>query len=333
MAKLLTKKELDKLLLSKLEWDDFEFKLAANNIPKDAWETVSAFANTNGGNIIFGIKQSGGTFEVSGVEDPEKMSSDFLTTLRGEKFNIPLASKPQMFNISGNTVMSFYIPGMPRQAKPVYFNEIRNTFLRHGGTDQRATKQEIERFLREASESSSDSMILPGASVSDLDKESIQRFMNLFRNNLKTKVFGAFSETEVLKKLGLVRREKNKNPSVKKQYAPIIAPKETKNASKDQIVSPANLTENAPIKIHYAPKEQEIAPLKIGEDFRNTLPEVQISILAVILMNPKLIYDEIALILKKDRATVKRNIQKMKQFGILKRIGGRKIGHWEILQQ
>jgi ATP-dependent DNA helicase RecG len=211
MAKLLTKKELDKLLLKKLEWEDIEFKLAKNCVPKDAWETVSAFANTNGGNIVFGIRQSGRDFEISGVEDLEKVSSDFLTTLRGEKFNIPLASRPQLFNISGCSVISFYIPGMPRQAKPVYFNEIRNTFIRHGGTDQRATKQEIERFLREASESSSDSMILPDATLSDLDKESIQRFMNLFRNNLKNKVFSAFSDTEVLKKLGLVKKDKGKS--------------------------------------------------------------------------------------------------------------------------
>lgn len=53
-------------------------------------------------------------------------------------------------------------------------------------------------------------MILPGASFSDLDRESIQRFMNLFRNKLKNTVFGAFSEAEVLRKLGLVRKEKNK---------------------------------------------------------------------------------------------------------------------------
>lgn len=37
-------------------------------------------------------------FDVSGVEAPEKVSGDFLTTLRGEKFNIPLTSKPQIFN-------------------------------------------------------------------------------------------------------------------------------------------------------------------------------------------------------------------------------------------
>jgi ATP-dependent DNA helicase RecG len=198
------------LLLKKLEWEDFEFKLAKGDVPKDSWETVSAFANTNGGNLIFGIKETENGFDVSGIETPEKVSSDFLTTLRGEKFNIPLASRPRIFNIDGKTVMAFYIPGMPRQAKPIYFNEIRNTFIRHGGTDQRATKQEIERFLREASESSSDSMILPGASLSDLDPESIQRFINLFRNNLKNKVFSAFSEKDVLRKLGLVRQNAKK---------------------------------------------------------------------------------------------------------------------------
>ena len=52
----MTKEEL----LSRLngqEWNDFEVKEAKNEIPKNAWETVSAFSNSYGGWIVFGIKE------------------------------------------------------------------------------------------------------------------------------------------------------------------------------------------------------------------------------------------------------------------------------------
>jgi len=42
--------------ISDIEWEDFEVKEAASDIPKSCWETVSAFANTNGGWLILGNK-------------------------------------------------------------------------------------------------------------------------------------------------------------------------------------------------------------------------------------------------------------------------------------
>ena len=50
------KKLLEKL--EELEWEDFEVKEARNSIPKNSFETVSAFANTSGGWLVFGVKQA-----------------------------------------------------------------------------------------------------------------------------------------------------------------------------------------------------------------------------------------------------------------------------------
>ena len=64
----MTKEELIRRLKD-IEWEDFEVKEARSELPKNIWETVSAFSNTSGGWIILGIRQKGKGFEVTGVEN------------------------------------------------------------------------------------------------------------------------------------------------------------------------------------------------------------------------------------------------------------------------
>ena len=54
----MNKEELIKRL-EDIEWEDFEVKEAKSEIPKNSWETVSAFSNTAGGGLIFGVKKTG----------------------------------------------------------------------------------------------------------------------------------------------------------------------------------------------------------------------------------------------------------------------------------
>ena len=79
--------------LAELEWEDFEVKEAKAEVPKSSWETVSAFANSSGGWLVFGVKQIGKFFEIQGVTNPEKIEQDFLSILRGDKFNVSLVPK------------------------------------------------------------------------------------------------------------------------------------------------------------------------------------------------------------------------------------------------
>ncbi len=86
----MTKRELLKKLKG-IESQNLEFKLSKNELPKNIWETVSGFANTMGGYIVLGVEKHGEQYKIEGINNSEKLQSDFLTTLRGEKFNIPLA--------------------------------------------------------------------------------------------------------------------------------------------------------------------------------------------------------------------------------------------------
>lgn len=99
----MTKEELiDRI--NDIEWEDFEAKEAKSELPKNIWETVSAFANTSGGWIVLGVKQNGKKFEISGVDNAEKLEQDFLGTLRSQKFNEPVDAKSMLYHIDGHKV-------------------------------------------------------------------------------------------------------------------------------------------------------------------------------------------------------------------------------------
>ena len=98
---MMTKEELLQKL-SEIEWDDCECKAAQDKLPEDVWETVSAFSNTSGGWIVFGIKQRGKQFEIQGLNNGDKTESDFLNILRnGQKFNMRLSAQGQKYNFDG----------------------------------------------------------------------------------------------------------------------------------------------------------------------------------------------------------------------------------------
>lgn len=133
------------------EWSDVEFKEARTAAPKTAYETVSAFANTAGGWLVFGVRDRGGSFEVVGVDEVDKVQGEFLSTLRSGKVNRTIDVGEQAIEIDGKTLLVFHVPESPRGEKPVCLDgDVRRTFFRRGGGDERCTLDEIQRFLRDS---------------------------------------------------------------------------------------------------------------------------------------------------------------------------------------
>jgi len=61
------------------------------------------------------------------------------------------------------------------------------------------------------------------------------------------------------------------------------------------------------------------------------LSDFQMHLLDLIRSNPDISYDRLAELTRRDRSTVMRNIGKLKDASILRRVGSRKAGHWEIV--
>ena len=146
----MNKKELIERL-QKHEWNDFECKKAQRGVSEDAYKTVSAFANTSGGYLVFGVKDEGGRLDIVGVLDVDKVQNDFLSSLRSGKLNRAIAVHEDKIEHEGKTLLTFYVPESSRNEKPVYLKgDIRQSYIRRGAGDEQCSGNEIERFLRDS---------------------------------------------------------------------------------------------------------------------------------------------------------------------------------------
>jgi predicted HTH transcriptional regulator len=188
--------------LDDLEWEDFEVKEAKAALPKSCWETVSAFSNTSGGWLVFGIKEIGNNYQIQGVTNAEKIEQDFLNTLRGEKFNVFVATKQQRYTIDGKTVLAFYIPVSAQ--KPVYYNTQANTFIRRSSSDQKARKNEIDAFYRDQTFGTKTSELAPKTSRADIDTTSLRQYRDYMARFNPDVSYNRFDEATFLTKLRIV---------------------------------------------------------------------------------------------------------------------------------
>ncbi len=105
------------------EHGQVECKESAWQLPKDVWETVSAFANTAGGILLLGIAERGGRYDVVGLVDAARIQHDLVSGLR-EMLNVPIAARvePLIVNVGGDerVLLSAYIPEAIAYQKPIY---------------------------------------------------------------------------------------------------------------------------------------------------------------------------------------------------------------------
>ena len=137
---------------------------APTAVPTSAYEAASAFANTGGGTIVFGVRDRDrdGEVEVVGVDRVDKVQNEFLSTIRsGQKLSRSIEVDADAIEVDGKTLLAFFIPESPRSRKPVYLDGNPNrTFIRRGGCNERCRRSELEHFLRDAAEDRYDSRVL-----------------------------------------------------------------------------------------------------------------------------------------------------------------------------
>ena len=189
--------------LQDIEWEEFEVKEAKHEIPKSSWETVSAFSNTAGGWLVFGVRKKGKLYDITGVTQPEKIEQDFTTVLRGNKFNKKIAVTCKKYQFPEGTVLAFKIPQRSKRDKPIYYDNTRNTFIRTASGDQRATQEEIDTFYRSASFEEKDGEKTT-FTIKHFDPETIKRYRTYFASVNPGHRYIALSDEEFLERVGAI---------------------------------------------------------------------------------------------------------------------------------
>lgn len=101
--------------------------------------------------------------------------------------------------MDGKKVLCFYIE--PSADKPIYFNNLSNTFIRRGSADQRASKEEIDSMYRDQSFGTMTSRIAPGSLLEHLNTSSISRYRDYMSRFNPSVSYNRYTLDELLEKL------------------------------------------------------------------------------------------------------------------------------------
>jgi ATP-dependent DNA helicase RecG len=201
--------------LSLYEGVDVEYKGALGGLPRDLWETYSAFANTSGGTIWLGITQRDERLSVHGLDNPEKLLSDFWNTLNNRgKVNRSLLSEADVsvlaLDNTKRSVIRIRVPRASRRERPIFLGSdpFKGTYRRNYEGDYQCNEDEVRRMFADQSEDPADSRILAGFSMDDLDPDSIRQFRNRFVSRDPNHVWLREDDLGLVTKLGGYRKDR-----------------------------------------------------------------------------------------------------------------------------
>ena len=163
-----TENEIHEGLL-KGEKIDLECNEAESQIPKSIYETYSAFANTNGGTILLGIREDrkaadpAKRFTVTGIKDKDKLLADFWNTINSSKVNANILLDEHVYPLTMGTltVLVIEVPRADYRIRPVCVGEnpFKGSFKRNHEGDYHCTEAEVRAMISDENESGNDSLL------------------------------------------------------------------------------------------------------------------------------------------------------------------------------
>ncbi|TQV74533.1 AAA family ATPase [Exilibacterium tricleocarpae] len=203
---------------------DIECKLAQGRdgkgkLPKDFWETYSAFANSEGGDVFLGLREkAGNNFELAGIENPQKIIDELWTALNNPQkvsVNILRDRWVKTLSIDNTNLIQIHIPQASRKQKPVYLrgNPLTGTYRRFNSTDQLQGGETVKRLLAEQVEESRDTEILNGYSLDDLDIDSFNNYRQRYINLQPDHPWNQLDAQQFLYRIGGWRRDRESGRS------------------------------------------------------------------------------------------------------------------------
>lgn len=211
-------KSLDDITLLQ-ESVSLECKLAAGRdgkgaLPEDFWPTYSAFANTDGGIVILGLREKKGVFTPEGIAEPGRVRTELFNGLNNrQKVSVNLLTDDQVNElvINGKTLLVIEVPRAKRQLRPVFLTQnplAGHTYRRLNEGDRPLPDEEVKRMLAEQVEDSRDDRILRGYGLEDLDRETFRAYRQVFAIRDPGHPWNTIEDLEFLRQIGAWRRDR-----------------------------------------------------------------------------------------------------------------------------
>ena len=191
---------------------DIEVKKAEGGLPQSIINSVSAFANGDGGLVILGLDEADGFRSVD--VDAAKIAADFGSAC-AEQLEPPVRPEIDIASVDGRPVVVAAVEGLASDRKPCFVKSRgmdRGSFIRTHDGDRRMTTYEVHVLASSKGQPVDDTAPVSGVSVGDLDAELVRGLTRRLRST-RGGVFSQATDDEILRLMGIVVDDE-RGPSV-----------------------------------------------------------------------------------------------------------------------
>ena len=196
----------------------YEVKAARKALPESVAESISAFANRDGGTIVLGLDE-GCNFKPTAGFDAKRIA-DSLQGI-GDDFTPPCRLEIERYPFEGSEIVVAVVEPVPLDERPCFITRkgVRHgSYVRTGDGDKRLTEYEIDRMREFRQQPAFDREPVYEASMNDLDGSVLESIVSRNRE-ITPRIFGKMPSNEILMKLGAIAPDINHSGG----YVPTLA--------------------------------------------------------------------------------------------------------------
>lgn len=207
------KDAIERLRIQKTDDSNYEAKSCDVKLSVSVWETVSAFANTNGGTLLLGLDESN-NFSPTKNFDINKVRDQFIEGIGDGGANGARLTYPPRYNLErvivddNSQILAIKIYENPADKKPCYITakgDKGGSYKRVDDKDIRMSNDEVYEIENALRPSDIDLSIVKEATKSDLNKDLVE---NLIARRANYKALrGTTTEDEKLTRLNITDKQ------------------------------------------------------------------------------------------------------------------------------
>ena len=180
-----------------------EVKEAAGKLPSSVPETMSAFANGEGGLFLLGLSEKERFAPVDGFN---AASIQNAMVSAGEKLTPVVRPDMEIIPFESHNILAAWIYPKAIEDRPCYVTAqgmYRGSYIRTGDGDRRLSRYEIDRMLEANRQPCWDAEVVMEATTDDLDPYML-RDLIARQKALHPRIFAAMPDEEIMKSLRIV---------------------------------------------------------------------------------------------------------------------------------